>query len=264
MASQEFLRPRTEQVLNDIYSSYSSQTSYDLINKPANVGMTLDAFANDRKQKVYPLIALPEWNSERKERDSFLSEWVVMLGLKKTLTQLDLNLELAPPHLESGTKGRRGVDLIASKPHPESTKNIPVFAINVKLKQLKFKRRVDSYKYDRVLGCPALELSLGDFKIQTKKSGFVSIVPWLRNVATPNITNSGQIPDFSKWQNYLIQKMDETVSHYMIKTDDFLYGDYRLKESEANLFPKSVDEFNRFYDNLCHTYMVFKKLSRLS
>lgn len=260
MALSEFERPRAEQVLNDIFDSYYNSLTYHLVTEVDGVGMSPIQFAHDRRNKVLPLISMPEWTSERRERDSFLSEWIVLLGLKKTLAQADLNLELAPPHLESGTKGRRGVDLIASKKILGKDVNTPVFAINVKLQRLKYNKRVDTYKYDNVLGCPAIELSLGDFLIQTKKSGQVSIIPWLRQVATPNITNSGQIPDFLKWQKYLIKKVEDTVSHYMIKTDDFVYGDYEPKEHETKLFPKTEAEFVRFYDNLSCTFTVFREL----
>ncbi len=260
MAIPEFERPRTQQVLDDIFTSYATQTPYELVNESPETGITSTAFARDRINKVFPLVAMPDWTSERKERDSFMSEWVVMLGLKKTLSQLDLNLELAPPYLEIGAKGRKGVDLIASKAHPEKDRNIPVFAINVKLKRLKHDQRAEIYKYDRVLGCPAMELSLGDFSIDTKKSGSVDFVPWLREVATPNITNSGKIPDFAKWQIYLIQKVSVTIFHYMIKTDDYIYGDYHPSEHEINLFPRSKEEFARFYNNLSFTFSVFRQL----
>ena len=260
MALSEFGRPRADQVLDDIFSSYASSTSYDLVSESPHLGLSSGAFAKDRRNKVFPLVAIPEWTSQRRERDSFLSEWVVMLGLKKTLGRLDLNIGLAPPYLEVGSEGRNGVDLIASKTHPESDKNIPIFAINVKLQRLKNNQRAEIYKYDNVLGCPAIELSLGDFSMQTKKSGHVAFVPWLRQVATPNITNSGHIPDFSKWQEYLIQKVGGTISHYMVKTEDFLHGGYKPSENEINIFPGTATEFNRFYENLSFTYLAFKKL----
>jgi hypothetical protein len=260
MANLEFERPRVDQVLDDIFSSYATQTSYELVNESPQVGVSSGAFANDRRDKVYPLIAIPEWTSQRRERDSYLSEWVVMLGLKKTLSQQDLYVKLAPPYLEIGSEGRNGVDLIASRTHPKSSRNIPIFAVNVKLQRLRNNQRAEIYKYDNVLGCPAIELSLGDFSIQTKKSGNVAFVPWLRQVATPNITNSGRIPDFSKWQTYLIQKVAGTISHYMVKTEDYIHGGYHPSKQEANIFPETPEEFNRFYDNLSFTYLAFKEL----
>jgi hypothetical protein len=123
---------------------------------------------------------------------------------------------------------------------------------------------VETYKYDNILCCPAIELSLGDFSIQTKKSGEVDFVPWLRQVATPNITTSGHIPDFPKWQIYLIQKISDTITHYMVKTDDFIYGDYKPSTNETKIFPKAEVEFKRFYDNLSFTYDIFRNLCEVN
>lgn len=260
MAMPEADRPRAQQVLNDIFDSYAHSYPYDLVLEPSPIGVNDVDFAYDRRNKIFPLIALSSWDSPRKERDSFLSEWIVMLGFRKILECSELDIELAPPHLEIGSEGRKGVDLVASRKIGEKDKRIPTFAINVKMQQLKYNRRTEVYKYDSILGCPAIELSLGDFSIQTKKSGEVSIVPWLRQVATPNITNSGKIPDFRKWQKYLIGKASETISHYMVKIDDYLYGDYELSENEAHLFPADETEFRRFYENLTFSYLLFKEL----
>lgn len=256
----EISRSSRASALEKIFKSYSSEVSYEYVNLPRDARISLVDFANDRVNKISPVIKDPAWTSRGKARDSFLSEWIVMLGLRKALSQTELFVELAPPNLEIGTFGRSGVDLIVSKSSWQDTKNIPVFAINVKLKQLKVRRRVDRYKYDSVLGCPAMELSLGDFNIYTKKSGEVSIVPWLRKVAAPNIAKSGKLPDFQKWQEYLTKKIAETVSHYMVKTDDFLHGGYKPSHQESNLFPNKIDEFSRFYENLSFTYMLFKKI----
>ena len=256
----EISKPGEPPVLKEIYKSYSSQVSYEYVDLPQNVGISPTNFASDRVNKISPIIEVPGWLSNGKERDSFLSEWIVMLGLKKTLSRASLYVEMAPPNLEIGTVGRRGVDLIVSKDSLYVDKNTPVFAINVKLKQLKNDRRIERYKYDNVLGCPAIELSLGDFNIYTKKSGTVSIIPWIRHVAAPNIAKSGKVPDFQKWQNYLTRKVAETISHYMVKTDDFLRGGYRPSYQEGGLFPKKSDDFVRFYENLTFSYMTFKKI----
>lgn len=262
MAIAENHRPRAEQVLNDIYNSYAANTLYDLVNEPLPVGVTNTSFARSRKETISPLVTMQDWSSQHKFRDSFMSEWVVMLGLRKPLGQAGVKIELAPPTLEIGSKERKGVDLIASRPHQDANKNAPVFAVNVKLRRPKFNNKTERYKYDKLLGCPSIELSLGDFSIRTRKSGEVSFVPWLRQVATPNIAGSGQIPEFSKWQTYLIEKVAGTVSHYMIKTDDYIYGDYKPSSQEIDLFPQTSKEFGRFYENLSFTYMTFKKLSR--
>jgi hypothetical protein len=260
MAIPDLERPRAKQVLNDIFRSFATQTTYELVGAEPCVGISSRTFANNRRDKIFPLVAMPEWESQRKERDAFMSEWLVMLGLRKPLTKFDLKMELAPPHLEIGTHGRKGVDLIASKTRPENRKSLPVFAINVKLQQLKDNQRAEVYKYDHVLGCPAIELSLGDFSIQTRRSGEVTFVPWLRQVAAPNLTNSGHIPGFHRWQRYLFQKVAGTISHYMVKTDDYLHGGYKPSENERHLFPQERGEFRRFYDNLSSTYLVFEKL----
>lgn len=258
----EFERPKAQQVLNDIFRSYSAKTSYELIEDPPPTGVTADSFAYNRRDRIYPLIAQPGWDSAKKDCDSFFSEWIVMLGLKKSLAQTQLEVELAPPHLEIGCKERKGVDIIASKKFEETDKNIPTFAINVKLQSLRNGRRVEIYKYDHILGCPSIELSLGDFTIQTKRSGNVSIVPWLRKVAAPNLTGSGHIPDFEKWQIYLTANVAETISHYMIKTDDYVFGDYKPSFEEKNIFPKTPNEFIKFYENLSFTYTIFEEICR--
>lgn len=261
MSIVESQRPRAEQVLDDIFNAYVSSFPYNLVREPPPTGITNHAFAHDRINKVHPLIVVPDWDSPRKERDSFMSEWIVMLGFKRIIERAGLKIELAPPHLETGSEGRKGVDLIASRENSEIGQNLPTFAINVKLKHPRRNGRTEIYKYDNVLGCPAIELSLGDFSIQTKKSGQVSIIPWLRKVATPNLTNSGHIPGFYEWQRYLIHKVTNTISHFMIKTDDFIYGDYRPSEHEVHLFPTTEHEFKRFYENLSFSYMFFKELN---
>ncbi len=262
MAMPEADRPRAQQVLNDIFTSYASSYPYNLIAEPPFIGVTDVDFAFDRRNKILPLVSSPEWDSPRKERDSFLSEWIVMLGFKRIMERSGLNIELAPPYMEIGANGRKGVDLVASRFIEKKGRYLPTFAINVKLQQLKQGKRTEVYKYDSLLGCPAVELSLGDFSIQTKKSGEVSIVPWLRQVATPNITNSGKIPDFYSWQNFLIQKVSKTISHYMIKIDDYLYGDYKPSKNETHLFPTNEYEFERFYKNLTFSYLFFKEMGK--
>jgi len=256
----EFEKSRTQQVLKDIHRSYSTESSYELLQTPPDTKITPTLFANDRIEKMYHLITMPGWNSLSKGPDSFFSEWIVMLGLQKSLEKTPLKVKLAPCYLETGQGSRKGVDIVISKENKLTKKHRPTFAINVKLQNIRNARRDEVYKYDQVLGCPSIELSLGDFNIQTKKSGNVSIVPWLRNVAVPNITSSGQIPNFNKWQLYLTKKISETISHYMIKTDDYLRGGYTPPPEENNIFPNKPEEFNLFYENLSFTYTTIHSI----
>jgi len=256
---REVQRPRAGQILDDIFKAYAVSADYSLMREVPKSGVSDTEFASHRRNQISPLVAISDWESSRKERDSFMFEWMTMLGFKNILERLELKIELAPSYLEIGYDERKGVDLIISKDIPGDSKSFPIFAINVKLKRLK-ERRTEIYKYDKILGCPAIELSLGDFSLQTRESVETSPVFWLRQIATPNITNSGKIPYFYKWREYLIHRATETLSHYMIKTDDFLQGGYKPSDHESNLFPKEKNEFERFYENLTFSYMLFRKL----
>lgn len=109
------IRPRSKQILNDIFNSYASSIQYKFVREPQNINVSSDDFATNRRERIYPLVAVPDWSSKNKNRDSFMAEWFVMLGLRRPLGQVDLNIDLAPPRLEIGTKERSGVDLIISK-----------------------------------------------------------------------------------------------------------------------------------------------------
>lgn len=260
MATPEIGRPRSQQVLNDIRLSYEFSPTYSFIGKPPQVEILDSTFASHRRDTIFPLVAIPDWTSQNKERDSFMAEWMVMLGFKRILGESELRAELAPPVLEIGSEGRSGIDLIISKPYPEDNNNTPILGINVKLQQPRSNRKVEKYKCDNLLGCPYIELSLGDFSISTKEFGETTFITWLRQLVVPKITWSGKIPYFYKWQEYLIKKVSDTISHYMIKTDDFIHGDYMLSQQENNLFPKTEKEFRIFYENLSSAYMNFKEL----
>lgn len=250
-------RPRAQQVLNDIYNAYAVSCTYALAVEPPCIGISYTAFASHRRRMISPLVE-EDLDTQKIERDSFMCEWMTLLGFKNIINNSGLTVELAPPELEMGLNGRKGSDLIISREIPGDGKQEAVLAINVKLKRLG--RKTDMYRYDAVLCCPAIELTLGDFSVQTRESENMSIIPWLRQVAIPNLTQSGKIPYFPEWQNYLISRVDTTISHYTIKINDYLRGDYWPSEQEANLFPKEESEFTTFYEKLTSAYLLFQRL----
>lgn len=181
---------------------------------------------------------------------------MVLIGLEDYLAHNNITLKLSPPSLEAGSPGRHGVDLIAAK--RIKNKHSPVFAIDVKLHPKKPGKKTDSYKYDPILGCPAIVLSLGDFCTFTREFNNTPLIAWVKSIVIPYLKNSKDIPKFQQWQIYLLKRIADTISHYMIKTDDFLHSDYRPSNNEAHLFPSSQKEFSRFYSNLSLAYMVLK------
>ncbi len=254
---------RIQNVLADIHSSYSSSIHYLLTQQPPQRHILLNSFANHRMSTIAPLITNNNPDSYRRQApEAFLSEWMVLLGLENIFDQTGIKLNLAPPDFEIGDCERHGVDLIASEQNINGY-NIPIFALNTKLQKLKKGTKSDHYWYDSLLGCPSIELSLGDFNVSTQRHGKVSFIEWMKHAVIPNIVNSGKIPNFEEWQQFLLKRVSDTISHYMVKTDDFLHGGYKPNSYEQHIFPSNINEFDTFYRNISFSYEALKMLCEL-
>ena len=215
-------------------------------------------FAGQKRETVKNLLyASGEVKSDAAK--SVLSEWAAYQTISSTLDGTGFAVELAPPGLETGEKGRRGIDIVIST-QPDRDAATPLLGINVKLQAIKPEDRLEKHRFDPAICGPAINVSLGDWRVDTKNQEELDIRSWINTRAVKNIIKSGQLPYFNLLRGYIFDRISVTLNAYVWKTDHYMSGNYIPNDHEAHLFPANSQDFDSFNEKLRITQTLFTEV----
>lgn len=190
---------------------------------------------------------------------AFLSEWLACIALQNNFQGTNYNVFLAPPQLEIGGGGHSGMDLVLSEQQENNDQEL-LLGINIKLKRIKSKRNYEVHKFDPRIAAPFCHLSLGDWQIPTREYESIGIRPWINEYVAPNILKTGKIPYLPEFQQYLTEKISQTLSHYEYKVRGVREQKYEPSLKETHLLPQTTEELDAFYEKLSRVDSLFKIL----
>jgi hypothetical protein len=137
-----------------------------------------------------------------------IAERIVALSLQPVFEDAGFRAVLAPQTLERGGE-QKGVDLIVSDPD-----NMTYLGIDVKLRSGTSPYNRDGYGWSPSLKSPYIYLSLGNWSTEMREKEEVTVKDWLADFAIPKIQQTGKIPKLHALRQYLIGRMERSLSGY--------------------------------------------------
>lgn len=150
-------------------------------------------YRQSHRQLIESYLQHTKWHEDYSE--ALLSEYVTLLALDPLLKERNYQINLAPQNLEHGTK-QRGVDLLIATPEYKI-----MLGLDVKLRRKNSDH--DGGHWLDNLKAPYMNLSLGNWDSDVKK--------WLRGPVLDNFNQSGQIPNFNSFRQYLISRVNHNL-----------------------------------------------------
>jgi len=251
--------PRAQQFVRDIEAAFTAAPPYQSLDPFLLDKLPSDeAFKTRRRLAVQALITA---NGEKVDPDShaFMAEWASYISLMDPLAQVGFSVDLAPQQFESGRPGRHGIDLVVA--HEKGSSVDPILGINIKLQRLKETTASDSHRYDPAIQGPSLNMSLGNWAVQTREQEQVDIRRWIESLAVPHAVQTGKIPYIPALRRYIVQGIFSTLNIYTWKWDQYSKGSYALNESQQCLVPYNVEEHQIFESKLMSAHKLFEELN---
>lgn len=172
-----------------------------------------------------------------------MSEWLALLCLKNIVSPFEMIVHMAPVHLEAGSPNRKGVDLVIFKSNYE-----PLIGVNVKLGGNRNTSYCEDFWYDNLLCTPAINTSLGRWKVKTWENDDHNIRGFIEDIALPQVALSGKIPHLWQLEKYIFENIFGTVKCFKRIVDENLELNNLCDLRKVS--PESKEEFMIFYERL--------------
>ena len=183
---------------------------------------------------------------------ALFSEHIVYTALEGPVNEMNYKIFTAPQSLDISRKNNKGIDLLIC-----NKENIPFLGINVKLRKGRSSFNRDGYGWHSKLQAPYIYLSLGNWTVDTREGKETRIRQWLDECAIPKISESGKIPQFWDFRNYLIARIDRSLDGFIEKLDN--------KQNDLNFgLPETMIEMSILRQKLPAISSVFGQLNARS
>lgn len=244
---------KVENFLDDVRNGYGKILPYGSEVKGKRAGVQ-DKFVTQRVSAFSKHFNNPDLIED--ETRVYMSEWLTYLCLRKMLTPFELSVYMAPAYLEAGNATRKGVDIVITKPDLS-----PVLGVNVKLGSVRQPNNGENFWYDNMLCAPAINTSLGNWRVTTREQDSHHIRGYIGEVVLPKVASSGKIPHLNKLERYIATNISSTVSSFKGALDAFL----KLEEDIApeKKLPDDWDKFEVLYRRLIEISRVFSSIQKV-
>ncbi|MBP9798016.1 hypothetical protein KBC70_02615 [Candidatus Woesebacteria bacterium] len=204
-------------------------------------------YAKRHLQQIGLLLVGAAKAKDKKEHSlASMSEALIVLALRKPLSQFGFDVQLAPEELEQGDYdlNDKGFDVTIAR--SENGTDVPFLVLNAKLRALKDGQRADGHCYSYRAKAPYVSCSLGNWKIDTRDAQEVDYRTWAEEYVIPHIKKGGGIPHIPEFQNGVIEALSTTVNHYQHRVNRIKTGSYILSDAARSLLPDDPAEHESF------------------
>lgn len=186
--------------------SYPSNFPYRTdTDHPLQTASSTEKFRTARRSLMTELLLYRQARHEMAK--SLALEYLVQLALQPLFSGSGFEIQCAPQSLECSNHTQKGVDLIIC-----DTTGVVLLGIDVKQRKGNSIYERDGYGWNQQLLAPYIYLSLGNLQITTREQTTVSIIDWLIHYVLNHITDSGKIPHFNPFRDYLLQRIEKSLN----------------------------------------------------
>ena len=105
---------------------------------------------------------------------------------------------------------------------------------------------MENYHFDPAIVGPSINLSLGNWEVDTREADGMDIRSWMHELVLPHALHRRKIPHMHALRDYVIENIERTLGIYLWKWDEFLNGRYELNDNQLCIIPGRTTDFPVF------------------
>ena len=137
---------------------------------------------------------------------ALLSEFVMDIAIGPIISPYGYGVDMAAQSIECGGNQQRGVDLLIV-----DGKQKIMMGIDVKLQKSRSKNNRNGGAWLDNLAAPFINLTLGNWPVETRDKNVKDFKEWLMQCALPNINESGQIPGLGSLRSFAVTRIKNSL-----------------------------------------------------